>query len=1194
MIRKTLIDYSGQRRQNIDIELPNVSDTIKTLRQRLFIELNKDTELLIPEESICIWQQKPATTTINILTEIIQGDISRQINTPSTPPSFGNEPEIEGDDEKQTIEPGELLRPVIEFEDNLYYMVFADFVRQISNMLPKLPDDDKNSDSIYALEEFDKLINIAFFYWPQLTARNNSKDLIKIIYNTIEQRQYLDISQNISVTIAQYSMEQQQPQEVIKKLVNSYDLNDSFTLTMTSIEIAPPQQRKQHFVNLQQLFYYFKLDRDMPFKTVKVVGERQQMALLSEIREHETETLIEKWLHKSKFKTPQFMIKTHIRNDHYATVRFRPDGIVIVSSVWSINDTRSIDDKIQECITAAEKTIYRINRTSGKRPVFVTINGLPSNQRYREVIRPEHHRMLVSDAVLMIPINMKMQQFKTIVNEPANMFIDFAEIKTTTTSQKQIVMNYTRNNTIDPVTLIFDISSNNKTKVTIRKSKGRPELESIAQFVRAIAQQYRTKYKTKNTKAISLKPGTIFKLWNDGAVSKIKILKHYNVIENESNYVTQCQQHRQPIVVTAKELSENSHIGFKYVMKYKNLNFVCDPKSENPYPGLGKHNQRLIPCCFSTDQQNNPNYKQHVKKQVDTDVKTVLRTGYILADDNKIIDPGRLGHLHGHPFARGSTGPSSLYLLFHNKYQDLQNTQFYRVGINQQLSSNFIRSILAVYDEEYFNVKDIVKQQKVETLQRDLIDAVRTHSATLFNSLNRGTIKQKYNGDPEQYATDIPNLNTHELLVDLVQKVLNLNIFIFEVKRDNNNSTHLLCHFAEQYFNPRNKCIFLIKREQTYEPIMLFKDKKTVMKRLFTYCPLDNKQIANVVYDLWRSICIPATRTVPGFKSPKTAYETYNEIKDDYKNIKQFIRGDRCEGLIIDDDNLLPVVASDPLFKSDNNEVIPVITVWNPLSVIKTHKYLHDLSVNYTNLNVKPLAQVTDNDDGQVVALLLENSLIVKVKATTNTKLIDLPIDENARYYPDIDEFIHSGKQLSDKRTAQARNLEKQADFWYNLRIQLATYFERHPEKRHELMNILDNSDYDYNYKQSETHTIIAHILTTIMNSRELRNIFPVNITSIRSNDYVNIYTTKPKYQYVDCNTFTSQQSCNTKNYCLWDDADKQCKPTPEQQILSKYYFSILHEILMDPNHHLITGKLGDMLNMIEKQQHTTEEIMML
>lgn len=1194
----TLKDHSGTR-DDITINI-SPSDSVMILRRHLMVKLmtSDDEPPLITEESICMWTSVGGSDKIRLLTEYLEDSVTTNSLAPIRAPSNNSQPlEIIN---KVDINRGDL--DMTTDQRTIWYLTLYDFVKMynFSTQPPALSDSNMNLSTyadteLFAIDEYGDFVMITVGYWPITATEQDGIELTMIIldaFGMAEQHDSIERKKmEVRITVDNYreQLAIESPDKKIRELATALgNRRGDISLTYALLEVQPKVNVSgTNFVNLLQLFYYFRLDTDVPFKMVRIAGDsRQPKAIYSKLSDEEKQQVQPK---KAKLTKPQFLVRVRATNkSNYVTMRFMADGRITISNSWSASDQDTMASKLQETLTMAETVIERVNSVTGKRPVFVTANGLPSVvKRYRTRLNIHDDstvRLLLSDGVFDLPVKMVKSKLLNIMR--SRLFSNYIERSTASSGSRsdKLMFDYIRNNTT-AVKLLIDPGS----RVTIRHAKGKKELETIELFLNALVKKYANTNKLKivdfeTTLKHADKTGqSIYELWRDKEprIPKLAILKHYKAVPKRGSYSTECQQDRQPIIITDEEKQRYQN-EFTYVMNYKNHNFVCDRNSEHMFPGLSRHDQRLIPCCFSRDQRKMDVYKKEVEQEIDDESKTIISIrDYWLTDQNKIIEPGRIGELHG--FKRKTL----LYQLFNMRvghHPVNKNQRFVRIGVNQD-GSGFIRSILALIDTEYFEVRDIVKNQKVEGFKQELGQEV-TGNEALFLSLNRGQIKDKYN-DASTFASEIDSMVHHEELLDLVHKVKEVNIFVFEIPdKGPLNNISILCHQSEDTFDERFHSLFIIKRENTYEPIMLVsRSDNAVLERTFPYFSDDNTAIANVVYDLWRSSCIVAAATRG---KPRTAHETKRIL--DATNITvvgQSIRTDRCEGLLVKLNNnraqiMVPVIPSDPIYQG-----VPIVTGYRPLTLGHTKQRLDWLASNTPMHELRPKSQIINDETDQIVAIMLENNLLVAVQPTPrNRKLQSLVIDETARYYPDIDEYIKTGEQLPDRRTVMAEKLQRHNDFWYNLRVYIALYFLNRPSVQQEFIDILDDDTLSYEDRKKQIHPKFAPILAHIFNSRQLRRLFPVNILGIRGKGY-RIAAAGDRDKYVPCDRYQTEHTCSDAHHCQWSNG--RCEPTPEQAILTSYYFTLLHEIITDSEHHLIRGQLGDMMSMIEKVQHPDE-----
>ena len=1235
MVEITCKDFGGKR-DNIRLTIP-ADNNLLMLRKRLFVELMRD-DRWIPEQSICMWVPIPGNQ-IRIVTERIQ-DAS-----PNEPPSLDTD---EFEQENPHVTEGDLQRSVVETIPKLevYYYLLGDYLqlmleqdeefKELQDLLPKdhvqsvmnVPEGDQQLVDANSL--WLSLLFTVYPYWPKFSSENNGLEFTYLLYDVAvetesqsatikrELKRRKSMTQN-KVSEYESQFDVRGTDKTLRALANRAPEEMEFQLTYVLLEVRPKASVRstENFVNLRQLFYYLRLDSRIVLKAIPTETKRKPLiAIRREFREQESETLIERWLKTVKVREGQMVLRVRVSPDEsrYITMRIEADGHYTVACSWLQTDTRSNKDRIDECSKIARSVMKRINQVSGKRPVFVTSNGLPNvKHRYRvnfNLSKPTTARILQANAQLILPISVTRSNLIRLIKSREHKSFFEAYVTVGRGSERTVNLKYTKNET-EGVVLSVDTKSPRTSHVAIRGAKGLVELRAITMFVKAMIQLYVEKYGVKVPKEWSAstqaliqtteeKQQSLFDLYRKGKVSKLAILKHFDqksdrlqLFETESSYVTECQRHRQPLILTDREV-RNLQDKLTYVMRYRGFNFVCDPQSEFPWPGLGEHDQRLIPCCFAKDQRKKPRYRKHIEGRVDRNKRTrIAFHDYILTDEKKIIPPGRIGKLHG-AVRRGRTKPELLDRLFNTSPHLPDNLLFVRIGIEKDESALF-RAVLALIDERYFQVKDTEKNEMVENLKQDLIQEIEKFPQ-LFLSLNKGAIKRKYKtAKAFGRAIETGTVTGHRELADLIHKVKRVNLFIFDVVMPDTglmDDMSLICHMTESTFHEDFVSLFLIHREGSYEPIMLIHTTKNeVVQRTFAYQKGNDLAPANIVYDLWRSICVPlAPIHVPeGFSRPLTAYETKRKIDKYVKVIGQVVPDDRCEALVVklktEDQRIqaiiVPVVPSDPIYHSVREKQIKLVRGVRHMTPLDTKNRL-ELIADETGLNVRPRSQILDDHD-RTVALLLENTLIAPTKSSDPIR--NLPIEPNARYYASVDEYIRSGERLVDDRVQLARVRKRQSDFWYNLLVQLALHFQQNPDDKKRVLAIVDD-----NNAKDELHLVLATILNKILNRRRLRRLFPVNILGINERIY-KITSAENNKTYIPCEEFNNDaRSCSEQRHCELANDGTTCQPTPEQRALNRYYFAILHEIATDPAHHLVEGKLGRMLKLVDKMEIPEEE----
>lgn len=1252
MQQEFILQDHSENLEDLTITLAR-DNNVFTLRKHLFVELNqrRPETTWIPINSICMWVETSGNNKIRLITEQVWSE-GKNV-TPTEPPSIDTQ---FFEEDKPEIREGDYLgRPVLEAAPGhkIHYMLLGDYLNfliqedeDFQNFSESMP---KNMDTLLegdndARNLWTDLISIAFPYWPVLCASNDGLEFTLLLYalrsNTDEigkqtQKKLTLAQSNTRKQVSEYTEEfkiskpEKQLTESAKKF-NKLVPDVEYQLTNALFEIQPKAGLDhQEFVNIPQLFYYVRLGPRNVLKATWIESKQKPLiAIYKKVRETESNEVIDRWVKKIKVKQGQMILRIKMPGDEkrYMTMQFMSDGRYVAACSWSTLDDRSTEDRVSECLTVASDIAQHLNEIKGKRPVFVTPDGLPAKKethRYRvklNVRNPKIVRIININAQLYLPINLTQAKLSKLIKssrpKTTKEFFDSHVTVASVSGSKNVTLKYIKNDT-EPVSVIINTNTSGKaaeqSRVVIRKAKGFIELEAIDKFIRAMTHMYMEKYKVQPPKEWSAdieslikttkdKGGSIYRLWKQGKITKLALLKYYdnqsedlNLFETGS-YVTECQRHRQPLILTDDEAGQLES-QLKYVMQYRGYNFACNPKSDFPFPGLGKHNQRFIPCCFARNQRAKPVYQEHVEGNVNPDKITRIDFKvHTIVDDKKIISPGRTGKLQG-AVRSGRNEPELLDRLFNGLVKN--PAEFLRIGI-QQDSMAFFRAVLALTDDKYFTIKDSKKTDTIIEFQNELIEEMTKHKQ-LFLSLNKGKIRDVYK-TAKKFGKAIKNnqVTDHRELVDLIHKVKRVNIFIFEIilpETGHVTNVNLLCHMSETTFHEDFANLFLIHRDEAYEPIMLVDKKaKTVLQRTFAYnkTSTDSRGPANVVYDLWRSICIPETRfhLSDGFSRPLTANETKRTIRsntDDIVIVGQMISGNyRCVSLALRYDknkvSVVPVLPSDPLFDSRKQRQVPIVAGDRMQTPNQTRVGLNTIA-NMTGLNVRPRSQILDDND-KCVALYLENTLFAPTKPSA--QLSNFPVEPSVRYYNNVDKYIRTGNQETDERILFARKQKKQIDFRYNLLIELALYFRKHSQDKEKVIQIVD-SDESVASKKSQMHNILASVLNRILNRRKFA--FPVNILGIKGLLNGNIYdivSGSGKKTFKECETL-NETNCEKERHCEF--TENKCKNTAEQEVLSKYYFSILHEITTDPTHRLIEGQLGHILKLVEKIEHPNEEI---
>lgn len=495
---------------------------------------------------------------------------------------------------------------------------------------------------------------------------------------------------------------------------------------------------------------------------------------------------------------------------------------------------------------------------------------------------------------------------------------------------------------------------------------------------------------------------------------KIKEKSNIKNLRNEYNIPilsTSCQKQRQPIIDDNQEplsgmidKKTKKPLVDSYPLIYNGIRLIC-PNEEYPYPGF---TQKNAICCFTKDQRKNTKYisnmgleevqKDGVKKQINK---------YILTTD-KILEYNKIGTLLSIFDDVFNKLPSNI--------KDIKNGKFYRIGVNQN-NNAFLNAIsLGIHNKE-INI-DIFKKNLVTKLK---------NNPNLFYKLNNGQIKSKYK-DLNNYIhwiTDNNNIMNVNDLIELLQKMYNINIIIFNIPMIYSKSTakvneemiKIHCHIncKPEIDKPY---IVIFKREKKYELLIYYNDLKT--KYNFN---VNDSQVFNMINDFYSKTCIK--EEVYPKKYNQYNYDRLyngNDVITSLKGTPHEITGQVSKKnkkivlLITNDNVLIPIIESTLFISSEkDNNIEKELPIYYDPPLIDGNEYLRKLKDINTIFKKNKLAEmniigITNKNDGLVTNL---SGFIIPILKTENTNLQKV----NYNYYP-----INSGIEISENKRNQQIN----------------------------------------------------------------------------------------------------------------------------------------------------------------------------
>lgn len=502
------------------------------------------------------------------------------------------------------------------------------------------------------------------------------------------------------------------------------------------------------------------------------------------------------------------------------------------------------------------------------------------------------------------------------------------------------------------------------------------------------------------------------------------------------------------------------------------------PKSKfNPYVGFlddSFHpNHLCMPCCFKMP-MDNPKSKGYAKfmkclgKNVDN-ISNGEGQDYIMGRDKMPLTRGRFGLL-----------PINLAKLFKSTCDTGKMIQdkscHLRYGVKDDNRQSFLQAIAAVKQPE--------KQVNMLEFKKYLFETKLTQR--VFNSINNGELAILFDDGKspaienfKKYMMTDNELVTEEFLWDFLQRpgILEpegVNIFIL-------TSKSILCPFgfnSKEFFDKNRKSIVIYTDGRYYEPIFFVQNRRGGLdiKKVFDvedstvnkiYTMAINNCVSKDVID-WEKIRKESLRnTFFEIKPQLTAKELHE--KYDGKIIAQLKDSyNKAIGFINDSGFYLPFKPQGEILE------IPVQEKYNMKSLKSTMDFYYRMSGQY-DFPYLPKS-IYRNNDGDVVAIQLENNVIVPViKERYSAHLIE----SQSKYYYNANKFITEASEKMDERAKITLFIIYIQESYERLRMELARNLQLMPD-RERIVELIYNKEIPKKTRRDQLYKILEKICSKI------------------------------------------------------------------------------------------------------------------
>lgn len=496
--------------------------------------------------------------------------------------------------------------------------------------------------------------------------------------------------------------------------------------------------------------------------------------------------------------------------------------------------------------------------------------------------------------------------------------------------------------------------------------------------------------------------------------------------------------------------------------KTDDINSPCSHHKKNKFFG---YNLNAYPCCF--DKEREP-YIQRKRKTSD------ITKQHIMTSD-KTLDYQRIGIL-----------PPALDKLFNeivkNKIKDKQTTShYYRMGVVQNNSAILGAIVLALQNKIKVNDDDVYLNNTMEF--RKMIANNLQSNPRIFETLNNGNIGIKYN-TLEKYIENLLDSKSplnHNDIIDIVERIANINIIILEIPYILSESTQvadypntkIICKNNIPEKSKENPFVILLKRQNKYEVIIKLTEDKKADQRDIEYMykyQSDNddtrnkisENIVNFLLDYYNTSCVKENVFPEKFKFNEmfNLTDIINVLKESkHEIVAQLINVYNKVDMVLTKKGLIIPIKESGIDNSIKRINLKQLQESNKLMLLNDYiKGFSEINaillekIGNSNKNIEIIG-IAINDNGIFNAIYTNFGEFVPIKnENVETTIPILPI----KYYGDINEYI-----LNDIKTDTAQNtyierINKLRKNIFMIKTQLGSQFD--DSDREKVNNINQNS----------------------------------------------------------------------------------------------------------------------------------------
>ena len=638
------------------------------------------------------------------------------------------------------------------------------------------------------------------------------------------------------------------------------------------------------------------------------------------------------------------------------------------------------------------------------------------------------------------------------------------------------------------------------------------------------------------------------------------------------------------------------------------IHYTCNPedngehfyigfltKSRNPYG-------QCLPCCFKKPQLDASSKKKkeiiedclHPKK---SNMKDELKeTGdklYILQDTNK-LNEGRVGFLPKFLDIYFNYLLNKTKTIKHNYLTLAETGYFFKYGIKQG-DNPFINSICNILD---INI-DTLRETIYKFIEKD-------KNMQYFTSLNNGEIRTRFE-TIENFVVYLKNSEfiEFEILADLlaipgVCTKNGLNIVLFNKKVMIINESfekekvredfYISCRnkeiLSESLLNNRD-CIFIIKEEKNYYPIVMVlkkneADKEITLIKKFKY--EDKKE--NIVLHInkfYEKACVEQILSKEQIGIPaKVTEKILSEIKDPEYHVKyQFVDGrNKCKFLILKNNILIPVAPSGsiysiPIIKKINKYITSYTkTIDNTLKVYKLSNYklqLKHIGVFYDK-SICSTCEYGVLDKKLIInAIMTETKYLIPIEKIEmeRDKILEknLLIEKNPQI-EEIDEYIESKEKYIDKRIQDVNVWKYNTESYELFRLEFSDFIndKQNSNIRTKIEGLINNNSLNKYDKIIRIRLILYKIIDSNLYEK-YKQFIEKSKSQQGGSKLVHIIDNLPKlddYKISNdrllCSSLDNKDKCNLNPHCKYHHST--CSFIQTNENISKFINKLSQEII--------------------------------